>query len=65
MGRQSATELARKELIDKVKSNKLDFTSCEVQSMIHFSYLYYYYNIKNLNISYSCHKSCLNNMHLK
>lgn len=32
MGRRAATELARKNLIDKVRSNKLDTTSCEVQS---------------------------------
>lgn len=34
MGRRAATELARQQLIDKVKSNKLDYTSCEVQSKI-------------------------------
>lgn len=34
MGRRFATQRARKELIDKVKSNHLDFTSCEVQSML-------------------------------
>lgn len=33
MGRRSATELARKQFIDKVKSNNLDYTSCEVQSI--------------------------------
>ncbi|XP_015378995.1 PREDICTED: 28S ribosomal protein S15, mitochondrial isoform X2 [Diuraphis noxia] len=31
MGRRYATQLARQQLIDKVKSNNLDFTSCEVQ----------------------------------
>ncbi|XP_050438627.1 28S ribosomal protein S15, mitochondrial [Adelges cooleyi] len=31
MGRKSATQLARNRLIEKVKSNKLDITSCEVQ----------------------------------
>lgn len=36
MGRRSATQLIRQKLIDKVKSNKLDFTSCEVQSIIPF-----------------------------
>lgn len=34
MGRWTATESARQQLIDKVKSNKLDYTSCEVQSKI-------------------------------
>lgn len=34
MGRRFATQLARQKIIDKVKSNKLDFTSCEVQSML-------------------------------
>lgn len=32
MGRRSATQLARQRLINKVKSNCLDSTSCEVQS---------------------------------
>lgn len=36
MGRRSATQLVRQQLIDKVKSNNLDFTSCEVQSIILF-----------------------------
>lgn len=40
MGRRFATELARKELINKVKSNNLDSTSCEVQSMIKFLVIY-------------------------
>jgi len=34
IGRRSATQLARQQLINKVKSNALDYTSCEVQSMI-------------------------------
>lgn len=32
MGRRFATKLARHQLINKVKSNYLDSTSCEVQS---------------------------------
>lgn len=36
MGRRSATQLVRQKLIDKVKSNNLDSTSCEVQSTITF-----------------------------
>jgi hypothetical protein len=34
MGRRFATQRFRQELIDKVKSNSLDSTSCEVQSII-------------------------------
>lgn len=34
MGRQSAAQRYRQKLIDKVKSNNFDSTSCEVQSMI-------------------------------
>lgn len=42
MGRRSATILARKNLIDKVKSNNLDYTSCEVQSMTLIIFVIYY-----------------------
>lgn len=46
MGRRYATQLARQQLIDKVKSNNLDFTSCEVQIASMTS------NIRNLQEHY-------------
>lgn len=45
MGRRSATQLIRQKLIDKVKSNNLDFTSCEVQSIVPFIINYYVFVI--------------------
>lgn len=35
MGRRFATQSARQKLLNNVKSNMLDNTSCEVQSTIH------------------------------
>lgn len=46
MGRRYATQLVRQQLIDKVKSNNLDFTSCEVQIASMTS------NIRNLQEHY-------------
>lgn len=41
MGRRSATELERQKFINQSKTNNLDFTSCEVQSMISLKYKFY------------------------
>jgi len=46
MGRRYATQLARQQLIDKVKANNLDYTSCEVQSKVIMQYINLDYNCK-------------------